>query len=80
MKRLTLEEKFELVKHKLTIKHWRYSFTPHQWFRPDDVSPHNISFKRICSQLFEAGYLERNPPKGDELYIGRWGYSYRVPD
>lgn len=67
------QEMLQEVKDALEIKRWGYSFTPHQWFRPDDVMPHSPSFKYICKKLHGLGLLERRPTSG------RWGYFYRVP-
>jgi len=73
MKRLSLEQMLETVKHRLTLKFWDYSFEPHDWFFPSDLSPHNAQFKRYCIKLHKAGLLERQDN------AGRWGYRYRVP-
>ncbi len=71
--RTTPEEMLEEVKRRLTVKHWNYSFTPHEWFFPGDAAPHNTTFKRHCKKLHELGLLEGRQG-------GRWGRSYRVPE
>jgi len=68
------EEMLEIVKQRLTVIHWNYSFKPHDWFFPNDVAPHSNSFKYKCKKLYSLRMLER---QGDNT--NRWGYQYRVP-
>jgi hypothetical protein len=73
MKSRILNGNLDYVKNALAIKHWNYSFAPNDWFRPDDVSPHDKHFKYICCKLHRFGLLERSDT------CGRWGYRYRIP-
>ena len=70
---LTLNELLDEVKRALSIKHWNYSYEPHDWFFPNDVIAHSSQFKYRCNKLYKAGLLDR---RGDER--DRWGYQYRV--
>jgi len=73
MKRVTLNEMLDEVKHNLGRKYWSMSFSPDSWFFPSDLSPFNSQFKYRCKKLYEAGMLERQGNSSD-----RWGYRYRV--
>ena len=71
MKRVTLDEMLDEVKHRVGIS--TYHYENGSWFMPNDIAPHSSRFKYRCKKLYEAGLLERQGTSRD-----RWGYSYRV--